>query len=450
MSVARPARCLLSKRFAAALKPATPTCSAAFHSSAHLEARKKQRFKSIRAEEMGLTSPEKVQKYTEENFQPYTPEEIEILKKHYSPDQMEALQAGEAAIDPTDLTIQGRLRKDPYKIPYLDDFSRLAPVVDKRPKKQHSPPDFNKLRWLSEEEFMNDIARFAKEADAPQAKAWLEGKLNDPKLSEEQREWVGAQLAKVSAQLERTKGLEGKDGDAEGLEFLLERSMLNDDNAPSDSSIAPSLGKDVPGIAGIYQNPIDPEDQGLDDEGIYQDLKRRTGLSVKEMTSLTVKVLVVRMVHNQTRLGKIRSIWVLAIAGNGNGRLGIGEAKSVEQGTATQKAKLLAIRNMKPIPRYEERTIHGSVTSKFGATIVKLDARPPGFGLRVSARFFEMFRACGIHDIAAKMPRSRRPMNSVKACFEALTNQKDPNEIAIGRGKKLVDVRKVYFGGNVL
>lgn len=327
---------------------------------------------------MGLTSPEKVQKYTEENFQPYTPEEIEILKKHYSPDQMEALQAGEAAIDPTDLTIQGRLRKDPYKIPYLDDFSRLAPVVDKRPKKQHSPPDFNKLRWLSEEEFMNDIARFAKEADAPQAKAWLEGKLNDPKLSEEQREWVGAQLAKVSAQLERTKGLEGKDGDAEGLEFLLERSMLNDDNAPSDSSIAPSLGKDVPGIAGIYQNPIDPEDQGLDDEGIYQDLKRRTGLSVKEMTSLTVKVLVVRMVHNQTRLGKIRSIWVLAIAGNGNGRLGIGEAKSVEQGTATQKAKLLAIRNMKPIPRYEERTIHGSVTSKFGATIVKLDARPPG------------------------------------------------------------------------
>ena len=61
-----------------------------------------------------------------------------------------------------------------------------------------------------------------------------------------------------------------------------------------------------------------------------------------------------------------------------------------------------------------------------------------------------MFRACGIHDIAAKMPRSRNPMNSVKACFEALTNQKDPNEIAIGRGKKLVDVRKVYFGGNVL
>ena len=60
-----------------------------------------------------------------------------------------------------------------------------------------------------------------------------------------------------------------------------------------------------------------------------------------------------------------------------------------------------------------------------------------------------MFRACGIHDIAARMPRARRPMNAVKACYEALTNQRDPNEIAIGRGKKLVDVRKVYFGGQV-
>ncbi|KAK7921158.1 hypothetical protein PG985_009180 [Apiospora marii] len=449
MSVARPARCLLSKRFAAALKPATPTCNAAFHSSARVEARKKQRFQSIRAEEMGLTSSEKVQKFTEENFQPYTPEEIEVLKKHYSPEQMEALQAGEAAIDPKDLTIQGRLRRDPYAIPYLDDFSRLAPTVDRRPKK-HSSPDFTKIRWLSENEFVNDIQRFAKETDAPQAKAWMEGKLNDPTLSEEQKEWVKGQLAKVTAQADRAKALEGKQGDAEGLDLLFERSMLNDDNAPSDTALAPSLGKDIPGISGIYQNPIDPEDQGLDDEGIYQDLKRRTGLSVREMLDLTVKILVVRMVHNQTRLGKIRSVWVLAIAGNGNGRLGIGEAKSVENGAAVQKAKLLAIRNMKPVPRYEDRTIFGSVTTKFGGTIVKLDARPPGFGLRASARFFEMFRACGIHDIAAKMPRSRNPMNSVKACFEALTNQKDPNEIAIGRGKKLVDVRKVYFGGNVL
>lgn len=40
-------------------------------------------------------------------------------------------------------------------------------------------------------------------------------------------------------------------------------------------------------------------------------------------------------------------------------------------------------------------------------------------------------------------------MNSVKAAYNALMNQPDPENIAIGRGKKLVDVRKVYYGGSV-
>lgn len=48
------------------------------------------------------------------------------------------------------------------------------------------------------------------------------------------------------------------------------------------------------------------------------------------------------------------------------------------------------------------------------------------------------------------MPRSRNPMNSVKACYQALLSQRNPEEIAMGRGKKMVDVRKVYYGGAVL
>lgn len=60
-----------------------------------------------------------------------------------------------------------------------------------------------------------------------------------------------------------------------------------------------------------------------------------------------------------------------------------------------------------------------------------------------------MARLAGFQDLAARMPRSRNPMNSVKACYEALTNQPDPELIAIGRGKKLVDARRVYYGGAV-
>ena len=38
-------------------------------------------------------------------------------------------------------------------------------------------------------------------------------------------------------------------------------------------------------------------------------------------------------------------------------------------------------------------------------------------------------------------------MNTVKAAYEALMNQRNPEDIARARGKKMVDVRKVYYSG---
>lgn len=60
-----------------------------------------------------------------------------------------------------------------------------------------------------------------------------------------------------------------------------------------------------------------------------------------------------------------------------------------------------------------------------------------------------MCRCAGISDLAARVTRSRNPMNTIKATFQALVSQKIPDEVARGLGKKLVDVRKVYYGGNV-
>lgn len=58
-----------------------------------------------------------------------------------------------------------------------------------------------------------------------------------------------------------------------------------------------------------------------------------------------------------------------------------------------------------------------------------------------------MCRAAGIRDLAARVTRSRNKMNTVKATYEALMSQKDPEDIARARGRKLVDVRKVYYAG---
>jgi small subunit ribosomal protein S5 len=40
-------------------------------------------------------------------------------------------------------------------------------------------------------------------------------------------------------------------------------------------------------------------------------------------------------------------------------------------------------------------------------------------------------------------------MNVIKTFMKALKSQKLPETIARGRGKKLIDVRRVYYGGTV-
>jgi small subunit ribosomal protein S5 len=72
-----------------------------------------------------------------------------------------------------------------------------------------------------------------------------------------------------------------------------------------------------------------------------------------------------------------------------------------------------------------------------------------GFGLRCQQYIWEICKCAGIADLAARVTRSRNPMNTVKATVEALLSQKDPEEIASARGKKMVDVRKVYYAGLV-
>ncbi|KAK0705319.1 ribosomal protein S5, C-terminal domain-containing protein [Lasiosphaeris hirsuta] len=473
MSSARPAaRSIVSWRLASAsvappsssrLAASAPSTCHHFHSSTQLAVRRRPRFRNIPAEEMGLVTNQKIDKWAAKKFPKYTPEEMEELSKNYSPEQIAALEAGEASIDPRDLTIQGRLRTDSYRMPYIDDFADIQPIIDKRPRRQ--PPPDPMARFMNLDEFTEDLVAWSQSL----CKGEKTGKLKRLEAFVPQEfkkvpegEWpAGVRADAVSkyttyiedeafkAKLSTQDGSNDGPSDADVLEYILERSSMTDNNLKSNSSMAPALPNKVPGVAGLYKNAVDPEDRGNDEEGIYQDLKKRTGMTLDQILKITVKTVVTRYVTNQTRLGKIQTCNIIALAGNRDGWLGIGVASSVEFQIAKRKAELLAIQNMQPIRRYEDRTIYGNVEAKISGTVVRLNARPPGFGLRVSHRIFEMCRAAGIKDLAATIPRSRNPMNTVKAVFEALRNQPDPEEIAIGRGKKLVDVRKVYYGGQV-
>ncbi|KAE9380508.1 hypothetical protein N431DRAFT_498350 [Stipitochalara longipes BDJ] len=436
MSVFRPARCLFSGTSIRSLRPRIRCRN--FHMSPNLYERRRPQFPSVKAAEMGLVdqdNPDMDQfDPDDKNFKDYTNEELEALEKKYTPGQIKAILAGEAAIDVGDLEKRGVIRSDIGGLPYFDDLSKLRPVVDRDPK--YAGPIDPNARGLTARE-AEDL--WQKEYD----KAFLEVEMPPPKTQEEAEEQEARRLG----------------GDRVAMMKADDRvPLFMGSNGPiprehSQSAFAPGLPRtflsDEQPKAQVEKGKDEEEADPRDPEGVYNRLIKQTGLTLDQILDYKVKILVQHRVVNQTRLGKIASVYCLAIAGNGNGRLGIGEAKGQETEETSSNAKIAAIRSMQPIPRYEERTIFGEVDGKVSAAEVKLMCRPPGFGLRCQHLIFEMARAAGIHDLAAKVPRSRNKMNTVKATYQALLKQRIPDEIARGRGKKLVDVRKVYYAGRV-
>ncbi|KAL4919776.1 ribosomal protein S5, C-terminal domain-containing protein [Aspergillus aurantiobrunneus] len=414
MSFARPARCLFcSFSRAAAIGPRVPRRQIQLSATRFADQPDKPE-KGLETPQDGKTLRQLTREMKPEHFKPYTEEEKAYLKTHYTPEQMAAIEAGEAAIDPKDMAEQFRVRNDMMKLSYLDDFSVIEPGVDKHVREPESNSDYN-ATLKTEEDFVDDFAKFfAEMPDNFTVSDWV-------RFAETNRMTIGK----------------------EENELKPNTSLVPDLFQPGETVDGPS--DKPPKYYDSGRHSASTEDQEPSDA--LKILMRVTGYTANDIKQLKVRAVVTKTVANQTRLGKVRSTYVLAVAGNGNGLLGIGEGKSQEAGDARIQAQYRAIRNMKPIPRYENRTIFGDVKGKSGAVELRLMSRPPGFGLRCQSLIFEMCRAAGISDIAARVERTRNPMNTVKAAYEALMSQRDPEEIARARGKKLVDVRKVYYSG---
>lgn len=434
MSLARPARCLFCS-FSRAATQGTRVTRRQFHLTAPLSNRT-PKIPDIKPPE--TKSSEGSQSAAKpEDFKAYTEEEKAKLAQEYSAAQMEAVKAGEAAIDPKDMAEQYKLRDDPSAFNYLDDFAVIEPNVDRNVRAPESNSDYN-MEFKSPDDFEDDLGQYI--ADMPDNAS-------------------GADFMRFMESLRLTKGKE--------------ENELNPHSVMVPDMFGPGETIDEPRI----EEQKTAEEKGEKERSLaaqemtdaLRTLLLTTGYTDRQVRDLRVKTLVAHSVVNQTRLGKIRRAYRLSIAGNGNGLLGIGEGKSEDSMAAKIQSQYRAIRNMQPIQRYENRTIFGDVSGKVGAVELQLMHRPPGmfipsialflcstlakcllgFGLRVQSLIYEMCRAAGIHDMAARVGRSRNKMNTVKAAYEALMGQRNPEDIARARGRKIVDVRKVYYADRV-
>ena len=131
---------------------------------------------------------------------------------------------------------------------------------------------------------------------------------------------------------------------------------------------------------------------------------------------------------------------VLAIAGDGKGKVGIGLGKAAEVADARDKADQNARKNISKVYLRDSRTLHHDIETKFCSGRVKMRSAPAGTGVIAGGPLRALCEALGIKDVVIKSIGSTNPHNMVKAALKGLKQIKSLRHIAEKRGKKVGDI----------
>jgi len=146
--------------------------------------------------------------------------------------------------------------------------------------------------------------------------------------------------------------------------------------------------------------------------------------------------------------GRRFSFGALVVAGDRKGRVGYGYGKSNEVPLAVEKAEKYARNAMVQIAM-TGGTIPHMVEGEFGPSKVRLIPASPGTGVVAGGTVRSVLEVLGITDCLTKCYGSTNAFNVVKAIFDGLTQLKQREQVASGRGIELAvsDIeRKIEAG----
>jgi len=130
---------------------------------------------------------------------------------------------------------------------------------------------------------------------------------------------------------------------------------------------------------------------------------------------------------------------VTIVAGNNNGRVGVGTGKAGAVPDAMGKATKQALSDMRKVS-LAGTTIPHEVTGKMGGAVVLLKPASRGTGVVAGGGVRAVVEAAGIRDILTKSLGSANVLNVVKATMNALDQLRSPEDIAAMRGKSVKEL----------
>ncbi len=130
---------------------------------------------------------------------------------------------------------------------------------------------------------------------------------------------------------------------------------------------------------------------------------------------------------------------VTIVAGDNNGRIGLGVGKAGAVPEAMAKATLRAQQSMRKIS-LSSTTIPHEVTAKVGGAVVLLKPASLGTGVIAGGGVRAVVEAAGVRDILTKSLGSSNMLNVVRATFKALEMLQTPDQVAEMRGKPAKDL----------
>jgi len=160
-------------------------------------------------------------------------------------------------------------------------------------------------------------------------------------------------------------------------------------------------------------------------------------------TEYDERVIDIARVAKVVKGGRLFHFRVTMVAGDNNGRVGLGVGKAGTVTDAIAKATKYAHNNMKKVS-LRGTTIPHEVVTKVGGAKVMLKPASQGTGVIAGGGVRAVLEAAGVRDILTKSLGSANTLNTVKATMKALEELKSPEEMASLRGKSESELKPFW------